>query len=250
MRHLVPIALGLALGLAGSPRAQTQAVTLSAAQSRLTSHGHVAHGLRAAYDRDVTAWLSFGASAHVVRTEGRDPLDLILVDTHRWRDRTQAVLDLHATGVPVALVGAGLRHRLGVVAGVALRWKDETHLHGGLVGTLPDGASPGQQRALADLIEGWASRGPDYEVITFHYGGGGADRRPGTDPALLSPGTAAAYVLHAGGVDAGLSLGLDYSVGVGQTVLRAQAVYRRYRDQRLIVGSHALDLSVGAGVRF
>lgn len=231
--------------------AQSSVIAVRANRSLLTAYGHVINGVGAGYERDVKGWIAVGLDVQAGRVQDRNRAALVLVDAHNWQDRFQAVADLHAVVTPLRFAIGNTRHSLRFVPGVVIRWKEETLLHGGLSGTVPDDATPEIRAGAQAYMEARRRLGSQYEVITFYYYGEGADAYPeDVQDLFLQPGTAIAYVIHNQATELGWSAGLGYTLEVGQLVLGASSVYRRYRNQRLVVGSHSLDLAITAGYRF
>lgn len=228
--------------------AQGGGTTLSVTglQRALTSGGHVAHGGGLTVTQDLTGWLALTADLRAARSVDRDPVSLILVDS-RWHERTQAEAGIGLLVAPVRVQALGAEHRLGVATGPAVRWKDESHLVAGFTVPINDRTPDWRRQQVAELTAAWEANGDAYRVEIVEYDGSRSPNYPRV--ADIEAGTGYGLVLDSDGVDLGWSAGLDYETRRGRLSLGARAAYTRYRDQRRIVGSHALDLSLRVGVR-
>ncbi len=240
----------VALTTAPAGSAQPNTVSAYVVQSRLTAFGHVAEGGGLAYDRDLAPWLALSADVQLVRTAETDPITLLVLSSADWHERTQAAAGVNALAFPIRFGALGAAHRFGLSVGAAARWKDERFHVAGFNGTFPADTPQPRLDMLTQMITEWEARGPDYEAVVFDHPGGGAERYPGVSPTVFAPGLAVAFTQRHRATDYGLSAGLAYELRHGRTVVGARAAYRRYRDQRLIIGSHALDLSLRVGYRF
>lgn len=250
-RFVRGVTLAIALGASSPLAAQVNSLTGSAGTSRLSSpDGFGLPAVGVGYERALAPWLGLSVEAGLARRADTDPVGLILTGSDDWYDRTQAVGTLALVAYPVRFDAFGLRHRAGALAGPAARYKDERFHYAGFVGTLAPGSPPLTSGTVDRLNAEWRARGPGHDVVQFEYAGGVPERYEGALPEWFEPGLVNALVLRNREWDTGLAVGLAYEASRGRTIGGVRAQYRRYQDQRMVTGSHTLDLTVRVGYRF
>lgn len=203
----------------------------------MTAFGHRGPRIAVGYERSLTGALSVQADIGVFRTsDQRD--DYLLDASTRWADRTQVVSTVTAALSPVHVRVLGTEHRLGLTLGVAARYKDEQLYQSTFFPQYFLGTPPGS----ADrIVREWEALGDGYRAIRQEYDDGPDGRQDGTYVSLIVPER---------GFDPGWTVGARYEVRTARVAYGVDAAYRRFLDQRLLVGSHTADVMLRVGYRF
>lgn len=160
-----------------------------------------------------------------------------------WYRMTHVTGGVNIIVMPLRFRALGVEHRGGVVSGLSFRYKTEdlqkSMFSAGFLDLLAEGEGEriaSEWEAVAEGFRAW---------WVYYEGNPNAPeawlREPGTHLALTFPNT---------GYDIGLTGGLSYELSLDRTEIGARAMYRRYRDQKILTGSHALDVSLRVGYRF
>ena len=240
MPRLLPSVLAAAAlaaaALAPAPLAQT---TVSAVGGRTyyTSHGGPAAGGGLAVTRALTPAVDLDLAVAYARSANDSPDALLGRGPDRWNARRHAVAAAGATVYPARFRALGARHRAGLSAAAVGRRHDDRIWQGVFY---PQYFVDRPDLPIGELAAEWRALGPGYEATIVAADEAGPFTQAGDHLALTYP--------HAG-FDVGGSLGLAYEVQAGRAAVGVRAEYRRYLDQRVGTGTHALDASVRVGVR-
>ncbi len=155
-----------------------------------------------------------------------------------WHIRRHTVVALGATVFPIRRPLLGADHRLGVALALDGRRRAD-RLHQGTFTPLYYAGTP---EGFIDVMAAeWEALGEGYEArILYEAEAGPGGTVAGEHLALIYPSEA---------WEVGASAGVAYELAVGRAALGVRADYRRFLDQRVSEGAHALDVTVRLGVR-
>lgn len=220
--------------------AQSNTVSAFGGGSILTGGPDGGYLLGTAYERSFNSWLGLEVEAQLTRGRNTNELALLNLD---YYELTHATAAINVLAMPVRFRAFGAEHRLGLAGGPALRYKDEqldnAMISDGVFDLLEEGERERIPTEWEELGERWRAVWVEWE---------GDPRSP--EAWLRESGTHLVLTFPNTGFDIGLAAGLAYELRIERTVIGARALYRRYRDQKMLTGSHALDVSLRVGYRF
>lgn len=194
----------------------------------------LAFGVAGRYSVSPAVTLSVEAAR--VRSVEDDEVFLIRGESD-WHRRRHVGGAVDASVYPLRVRVLGATHRLGVGAGADVRHRDD-QLHQGTFFPQYFQTTPFSPDEVASE---WEAIGEGYEAFMFDVEAPSPSGQVGPHVAIVVPSR---------GLDVGGHAGIRYGLSVGRMGAALHVDYRRFLDQKVNTGTHALDMRLGVEVLF